>query len=68
MAFQQLPLFKEPRTPQRQEQIALRYQWCRDALRGAREAFFANDIVQAVHWLVHAVVMRESAREWRDRG
>lgn len=67
MAFQQLPLFRE-RDARRQEQIALRYQWCRDALKEARESLCRGDLLHVVRWLVHAEIMRESAREWRQGG
>jgi hypothetical protein len=50
---------------QARQQVALRYQWTRAGLARAREAFRAGDLETACSALVHAAVMRDSARHWR---
>lgn len=63
-----LPLFLERSAEESgaaRQQVRLRYQWARDDLRWAREAFGSGDLAAACAHLVHAEEMRGSARWWR---
>ena len=53
-------------TPEhRREQAKLRYTWAREALAHARQAFRTGSYAVACEHLVHAEMMRGSARWWR---